>query len=144
MIQKKGEKKASVTSLRLTLKQEKFCLEYLTTGNASEAYRRSYDTSNMKPESITRKAKELMDNVKITARITELKRPAEEKALITYESHLKRLEELSRGAESAEQFSAAINAEIHRGKAAGLYSGQQGQDNEICLEINRGTVDASS
>ena len=144
MIQKKGEKQASVTSLRLTPKQEKFCLEYLTTGKASEAYRLAFDARNMKPETISVRASEMLKKSKIAVRIAELKRPAEEKAIITYESHLKRLEELSRGAESAEQFSAAINAEIHRGKAAGLYSGQQGQDNEICLEINRGTVDASS
>ena len=143
MIQEKREKTSSETLLRLTPKQEKFCLEYLTTGNASEAYRRSYDISNMKPESIGRKAKELMDNVKITAKIAELKSPAEEKAIITYESHLKRLEELSRGAENAEQFSAAINAEIHRGKAAGFYSvDTKASDNEFCLEINKRTVDA--
>ena len=28
----------------LTLKQERFAQEYVTTGNTSEAYRRAYDT----------------------------------------------------------------------------------------------------
>lgn len=56
----------------LTPKQEKFCQVYIETGNASEAYRRSYDAKNMKPESINRKAKELLDNGKISARIKEL------------------------------------------------------------------------
>lgn len=131
------------TALRLTPKQEKFCLEYLKTGNASEAYRRAYDASKSKPESVNRLAKAMLDNVKIASRIDELKKPAVQEAMFTFESHLKRLEDLSRGAESAEQFSAAINAEIHRGKAAGFYSADtKASDNEFCLEISKRTVDA--
>ena len=133
------------TALRLTPKQEKFCLEYLKTGNASEAYRRAYDASKSKPESVNRLAKALIDNVKIASRIDELKKPAVKEALFTFESHLKRLDNLSRGAESAEQFSAAINAEIHRGKAAGFYSADtKANDNEFCLEISKRTVDAGN
>ena len=56
----------------LTPKQEKFCKVYRETGNASEAYRQSYDISNMNANSIGRKAFELMENVKITARLAEL------------------------------------------------------------------------
>ena len=57
----------------LTVKQEAFCRAYIETGNASEAYRRAYDTSGMNANSVNRKAKELVDNVKITARVNELK-----------------------------------------------------------------------
>jgi phage terminase small subunit len=70
---------------KLTLKQEKFCQEYITTGNASEAYRRSYNISNMKPESIHRKATELMANVNVAARIAELKEELGNKFEITKE-----------------------------------------------------------
>lgn len=42
--------------------------------------------------------------------------------MLTLESHLARLEELSRRAEEAEQFGPAITAETNRGKAAGLYT----------------------
>ena len=35
--------------MSLTPKQEAFCLAYMETGNASEAYRRAYDADNMKP-----------------------------------------------------------------------------------------------
>lgn len=56
----------------LTPKQEKFCQEYVTTGNASEAYRRSYNCSKSKDTTINRKAKEMMDMDKISARIKEL------------------------------------------------------------------------
>ena len=56
----------------LTPKQEAFCQSYLETGNASEAYRQSYDASAMKPETVNRAAKELIDNPKIAARIAKL------------------------------------------------------------------------
>jgi hypothetical protein len=57
----------------LTPKQETFVLAYLETGNASEAYRRAYDSGKMLPGTINRKAFELLENGKITARIADLK-----------------------------------------------------------------------
>jgi len=65
----------------LTLKQETFCTAYIATGNASEAYRRAYDTQRMKAESVNRKAKELMDNGKIAARLSTLRAKLEEKVI---------------------------------------------------------------
>ena len=50
---------------KLTPKQESFCLSYIETGNASEAYRLNYDTENMKPATVNRNAKALLDNNKI-------------------------------------------------------------------------------
>lgn len=58
--------------MEFTPKQEKFCQEFVKCGNASEAYRLSYNAKNMKPETINRKAKELLDIGKISARIAEL------------------------------------------------------------------------
>lgn len=57
----------------LTVKQEKFVKKYLECGNASEAYRHAYNAENMKPSSVQRKAKELLDDGKITARLEYLK-----------------------------------------------------------------------
>lgn len=59
---------------KLTPKQDKFCLEYLKDGNASRAYRESYDTDNMKEATINREAKSLIDNPKIATRLEELKK----------------------------------------------------------------------
>lgn len=59
---------------KLSIKQEKFCNYYLECGNASEAYRRAYSCSNMKDESINRKAIELLNNGKITARVKSFKK----------------------------------------------------------------------
>lgn len=69
---KKKPRKAPAQS-NLTPKQERFCQVYLDTGNASEAYRQAYNTSKMKSESINRKAKELTDHVKVSARIQNLR-----------------------------------------------------------------------
>lgn len=105
----------------LTIKQENFCLEYVSSGNASDAYRAAYSVANMKPATVNRNAKTLIENNKIITRIAELRAPAIEKAGITYEGHLLTLEKLRIDAAKAGQFGAAINAEVSRGKAAGLY-----------------------
>ena len=58
----------------LTFKQEKFCKYYVDTeGNASEAYRMSYDASKMKPETIWSAAHALMQNIKVSSRIKEIR-----------------------------------------------------------------------
>lgn len=106
---------------KLTIKQENFCLEYVKCGNASEAYKKAYSTGKMKAASINRLAKQLIDNIKITSRIKELREPVIEKAQITLEGHLADLLTLRELAVKYQQISAAINAEIARGKAAGIH-----------------------
>lgn len=69
----------------LTQKQENFCLAYIKTGNASEAYRQCYNAGKMKSATITSKAYELMQNGNVTAMIEKLKARAESKAIITLE-----------------------------------------------------------
>lgn len=99
----------------LTPKQEKFCLEYIETGNASEAYRRSYDAENMKPESVNRKAKELMDNVKITARLERARQAVAEKAEI---SRAWVLERLVANADRAMQYEGNRDGDTYQGSVA--------------------------
>lgn len=77
--------------LTLTLKQEAFSRAYVETKNASEAYRRSYDCADMKEATIRRKAKYLMDNPKIKARIAELGKAAADKHELTVERVLKEM-----------------------------------------------------
>lgn len=105
----------------LTQKQEDFCLAYIETGNATEAYRRIYNASKMLDSSINRKAKELIDNVKIAARIEEIRSAAAEAVGLTLQQHLDDLKRLRDMAESSEKYGPAIQAEIARGKASGLY-----------------------
>lgn len=124
----KAQGKARATSTEskqeraLTRKQEAFCLAYLETGNASEAYRQVYNTGRMKDATINRAAKQLMDNYKITTRLSELRQPAIESAQMTLESHLADLKRIRDLALAAEEYSAAITAETNRGKASGFYT----------------------
>ena len=69
--------------IKLTPKQEAFCYSYIETGNASEAYRRSYNADKMKPESVNRKAKELLENVKISARLDKLRAELKQRHVVT-------------------------------------------------------------
>ena len=69
--------KSEVVPLRLvrplTPKQEAFARAYVETGNASEAYRRSYDVSpDAKPEGIAVDAAQLLANPNITLRVSEI------------------------------------------------------------------------
>lgn len=105
----------------LTQKQEAFCAAYIESGNASAAYRQAYLANGMRPATVNRKAKELLDNGKIAARLSELRAPAIAKAQLTLEAHLEDLKTLRDAAVSAGNYSAAVSAEIARGKAAGFY-----------------------
>ncbi len=52
---------------KLADKQQKFVLFYVTNGNnASEAYRKSYDCSNMSKESVNVEASKLLKNPKVS------------------------------------------------------------------------------
>ena len=108
--------------MALTVKQENFCKAYVELGNASEAYRRSYDASRMKTESINRKAKELIDNGNVAARIAELKQRAAVKHDVTVATLLRELEEARTIALSCEtpQTSAAVSATMGKAKLCGL------------------------
>lgn len=108
--------------MNLTPKQEAFCLAYMETGNASEAYRQAYDAGGMTPVSINRKAKELIDNGKIAARLSTLRERAVERTLVTVESIAAELDEARALALSAEvsQPSAAISASMGKAKLYGL------------------------
>lgn len=105
----------------LTPKQENFCLAYIETGNASEAYRRSYNAEKMSAKVIANRASELLDNGDIAVRIAELRKPAVEAAQVTLEQHLNDLKRLRDDAWASEKYGPAIQAEISRGKASGLY-----------------------
>ena len=76
----------------LTPKQEAFAMAYVETGNASEAYRRSYNAEKMKPETVNRTAKEQLDNPKIAARLAELKAAHVERHEITVDDLIRELE----------------------------------------------------
>lgn len=97
-------------------------MAYLETGNASEAYRQAYNAENMKPETVNRKAKELMDNGKIAARIEALQEDHRERHKITVDDLLAELEEARQVAlgQGNPQTSAAVAATMGKAKLLGL------------------------
>lgn len=108
--------------MKLTAKQEAFCLAYIETNNASEAYRRAYDSGKMKPESVNESASRLLADVKITARVAELRKPIMQRHNVTVDSLVLELEEARQAALSAEtpQSSAAVAATMGKAKLCGL------------------------
>jgi phage terminase small subunit len=74
--------------MKLTPKQTKFAALFVECGNASKAYRESYNAVNMKPTSISRKAYEVLENVNVSAYIKELQSELKEKDLLSKEDIL--------------------------------------------------------
>ena len=94
----------------LTPKQEAFVAVYLETGNATEAYRRSYDCSGMKDATINRAAKELLDNPKIATRIGVLQERAAAKVVLSRSWVLEQLMDNATKAKTAPDFTASNKA----------------------------------
>ncbi len=115
----------------LTQKQENFVLAYIETGNASEAYRRAYEADGMKPETVNVKASQLLRQDKIRIRLEELRKPVTVSAQLTLEQHLSDLEKLRELAKEEGKYGPAVQAEIARGKAAGLYVERSQIDGDI-------------
>tara|TARA_Y100001973_G_C5152612_1_gene308949 strand:+ start:744 stop:1229 length:486 start_codon:yes stop_codon:yes gene_type:complete len=115
-------KKQQNEPLNLTIKQEKFCRSFVgqAEGNASEAYRSAYNAENMIPATVNRKAKELMDNGKIAARIESIKAEYAAQESITVEEITGALRRAMEGAAAAGQWSAASQAALGLAKLGGL------------------------
>lgn len=114
-----------MAELNLTPKQEKFCQLYIELGNASEAYRQSYDADSMNENTVNRKAKELLDNGKITARLDQIRDDHAKRHNITVDTLLLELEEARKMAldtkiQEKPQVSAAVAATMGKAKLMGL------------------------
>ena len=110
----------SQQNMKLTPKQEGFCMSYIETGNASEAYRLHYNAEKMKPDSVNRLAHELLHNIKITSRIKELRSLVTEKYICTAESLAKELDEDRELARDLGQPGAAVAAVNAKARLFGL------------------------
>lgn len=119
--------------MALTIKQERFCMVYIETGNASEAYRQAYNAEKMKEATINNKAYALLKNGEITARLDELRKEHSQRHNITVDDLIKELEETKNVALSAmiPQCSAAISATMGKAKLLGfLDKKDEGKDKE--------------
>lgn len=106
--------------VKLTPKQENFCLAYLETGNASEAYRRAYDAGGMAAATVNKRASELLDNGEVAGRLDELREPILKRHAITVDDLLAELEEARRLALETEAPAPAVSATMGKAKLLGL------------------------
>lgn len=104
----------------LTPKQEAFCLTYIETGNASEAYRKSYDCSKMANESVNRLAKKELDKIKIRSRVDELQNEHKQRHNLTVDDLLRELEEARTLAKAKENPAAMAQATMGKAKILGF------------------------
>ena len=102
---------------KLTPKQEQFCLKYIECGNATQAFKGVYNTETMKPKTIHNRSSELLGRREIRGRIEELKKKAEDKAVITLSEVL---DELKKVAFSTKTTSSKVKALELLGKHLGL------------------------
>lgn len=108
--------------MELTPKQEKFAQSVVSGMNQSDAYRAAYKVRpNTKPETVNQAASRIMSDSNVAARVAELRAPVVNKAQMTLETHLRDLMMLRNLAVKEKQISAAIGAEVARGKAAGIH-----------------------
>ena len=124
--------------MALTLKQQNFCLKYLETGNATEAYYFAYDAENMAYKSARTEAYELLQNPDITLYIESLRKPIVEASGITLQTILDELAEARTIALAAQtpQTGAAVSASMGRDKLSGLDKELGSKDNPLTNNLN--------
>lgn len=108
--------------MNMTPKQIAFCQAYLETGDASEAWRRSYDASKSNKNSVNRRGHEMLQHSKVIAYLAEERAHIMARHRITVDDLLSELEEARTAALGADtaQSSAAVSATMSKAKLLGL------------------------
>lgn len=123
----------------LTPKQEAFCLAYIETGNASEAYRRSYNAKKMKTGSINVNASKLLSNANIALRVEQLRADTLQRHRLTVDDLLGELEEARSKALSAmtPQCSASVTATMGKAKLLGLLEPVEAKNDNLADVLSK-------
>ena len=103
----------------MTIKQELFAQAYIETGNASEAYKRAYDTQ-ANANTINRKASQLLKHPEVIKLLADLQAIHRQRHTITIDHILQELEQSRLLALENIQCSAAISATMGKAKLLGL------------------------
>ena len=104
----------------MTPKQEAFARAYVETGNASEAYRQSYNAEKMKPEAVKVEASRLLDNPNVALTVDGLKAQLQKRHEITVDTITEMLKEDRELARTNAQSGAAVSASMGLAKLHGL------------------------
>ena len=105
----------------MTIKQELFAQAYIETGNASEAYKRAYNTQ-ANANTVNRKASQLLKHPEVIKRLADLQAIHRQRHKLTIDDILQELEDARQKALKAEtpQCGAAISATMGKAKLLGL------------------------
>ncbi len=103
----------------MTPKQELFAQVYLETSNASEAYKRAYNTQ-ANANTVNRKASQLLKHPEVSTHIIELQNEQRKKHHLTLDDILQELEQSRLLALENIQCSAAVTATMGKAKLLGL------------------------
>ena len=104
----------------LTPKQAGFCLSYIETGNASEAYRRNYSASSMSDATLSNEAFKLLKHPEITLRLEQIQKAHSERHNITVDTLTVELNEAFKVAKEDIKPSAMVAAVMGKAKLHGL------------------------
>ena len=125
---------------KLTPKQIKFCLLFVQEGDTKTATQcaieAGYSENRAKQE-----ASELRKHPGCMEYIRELRNQDEKKYEVNLHKHLKRLHQLSVGAEEKGNWNADVTAEKSRGQVAGLYIDRKEIMHGSIDQLNREEVD---
>jgi phage terminase small subunit len=125
----------------MTPKQELFAQAYLETSNASEAYKRAYNTQ-ANANTINRKASQLLKHPEVSTHITVLQNEQRKKHKLTIDDLLQELEQSRLLALENIQCSAAVTATMSKAKLLGLDKQVIEHKADSCVSIKVDFTDA--
>ena len=108
----------------MTPKQADFVRWYFELGNASEAYKRAYN-SHAKPNTLHRKANDLLKHPVIKAEVQTMQAQARERNQVTIDKVVDELEEARQIAKQSGNASAMVSATLGKAKVLGLVVDKQ-------------------
>jgi len=108
----------------MTPKQADFVRLYFELGNASEAYKQAYNSTG-KPNTLHRKANELLKHPIIKSEIEAMQEEAKARNNITIDNVIAELEEARQTAKQSGNASAMVSATMGKAKVLGLVVDKQ-------------------
>jgi phage terminase small subunit len=107
--------------MALTPKQEKFAQEYVATSNASEAYRRAYDTKpTSKISTVNANASQLLRDTRVAQRVDQIRASLVERNKLSIDDIIDELEEAREMGKITQQSSSMVSASMGKAKLLGL------------------------
>ena len=114
----------------MTPKQADFVRLYFELGNASEAYKRAYN-SHAKPNTLHRKANDLLKHPVIKAEVKAMQDQARERNQVTIDKVVDELEEARQIAKQSGNAAAMVSATLGKAKVLGLVVDKQETNTKI-------------